>query len=720
MLLRDTIDTFAFGQIDTIEAKKIPKGSASSALNWLNFGDRIELRRGYLLKGTDDGAGKVTSLHVGTKADGTEVLWKSYLRKVKYFSETTLDWVEIGTDILPAIASGEDLSFDNYASLAGNQSFFSSPNSGFYKLMTANPGSYTDLTDASKNFLGRLKIFFNRVILWGRIADQTGIYGSYIDTANYTTVSAEAVATGNGSTAHYTGSLAFRLTSIGDATTQFDITNPSGTTFRYTWDTTGTDPSITAANLPIGFTIVIAAQNFTAANNGAFIVTGSGSNYFEVTNASGVAENNKTIGTGTIKKGNTRTAFGVAIKVGGVVTLTDDYNGNLKDSNQVTRGTINYTTGAYDITFASNIGNAVAITADYQWENSNNNGLGDFTKSSPRTAGQGFVFRQDDGGGKAQSVGLYGDVLYCLHALRTWALAITTTDTSATNLPYRDRVGLPNHRAKVDTGNGIYYIDDTDKTDPQFRLLTLQQLSGLVIPTSISKRVTRKGVLFGIDLSGYEFDNAAMIEWGDFIITACRTSDSLVNNRIFTFNKNTAAFNWHDYYVSCFAIYNGILLAGDSATNNVYELFSGFDDDDSLITSNYYETELSNMEVVEMKKCKKLGLQGLIAPDQSYDVYISTDNGDFTQIGSVEGSGSYVDSNSGVTIGSQMIGQDLMGGGGDGITAYNYETQINLRLDRFERAKLRFVATGIGYVSINQYQWYDIKRKGKKIPRKYR
>ena len=101
---------------------------------------------------------------------------------------------------------------------------------------------------------------------------------------------------------------------IGSATSQFDITNPAGTTFRYTWDTTGTDPAITASSVPVGSYILIGAQNFTAANNGLFVVTGSGANYFEVTNAAGVAENNKTIGTGYIYKNYTK-----VIKIGSTV-----------------------------------------------------------------------------------------------------------------------------------------------------------------------------------------------------------------------------------------------------------------------------------------------------------------------------------------------------------------------------------------------------------------
>jgi len=88
---------------------------------------------------------------------------------------------------------------------------------------------------------------------------------------------------------------------IGDGTTQFDITNPSGDTHRYTYDSTGTDPEI-VTNLDQDDYVYIQAQNFSAGNNGTFKITGVGANYFEVTNSSGVVETNKTIGTGSINK----------------------------------------------------------------------------------------------------------------------------------------------------------------------------------------------------------------------------------------------------------------------------------------------------------------------------------------------------------------------------------------------------------------------------------
>lgn len=86
---------------------------------------------------------------------------------------------------------------------------------------------------------------------------------------------------------------------LGSSTTQFDISNPSGSTFTYTWDTTGTDPDIDA-HMRVGSQVVVAAQNFNAGNNSTFTVTAVTSTSFSVTNASGVVESNKTIGTGSI------------------------------------------------------------------------------------------------------------------------------------------------------------------------------------------------------------------------------------------------------------------------------------------------------------------------------------------------------------------------------------------------------------------------------------
>jgi hypothetical protein len=83
-------------------------------------------------------------------------------------------------------------------------------------------------------------------------------------------------------------------------TSRFDITNTSGSTYRYTWDGTGTNPNITSSNPSTGDLIQIYSNAFNDANNGVFEVTASGTNYFEVTNSIGWAENDKVLGFGYV------------------------------------------------------------------------------------------------------------------------------------------------------------------------------------------------------------------------------------------------------------------------------------------------------------------------------------------------------------------------------------------------------------------------------------
>jgi hypothetical protein len=79
-------------------------------------------------------------------------------------------------------------------------------------------------------------------------------------------------------------------TRYGNDTSRFDVTNPTGTTWRYTWDGAGTNPNINTTNFPTGATVQISrTSTLLSINNcGIFTITGSGTNYFEVTNASGV------------------------------------------------------------------------------------------------------------------------------------------------------------------------------------------------------------------------------------------------------------------------------------------------------------------------------------------------------------------------------------------------------------------------------------------------
>lgn len=80
-----------------------------------------------------------------------------------------------------------------------------------------------------------------------------------------------------------------------DATTQFDVTNPSGNTWRYTYNGTGTAANFLSAGILIGDIVNISAgSTFSAANTGAYKLTGLTNTYFQVTNYTpGVAETGK-------------------------------------------------------------------------------------------------------------------------------------------------------------------------------------------------------------------------------------------------------------------------------------------------------------------------------------------------------------------------------------------------------------------------------------------
>jgi len=97
---------------------------------------------------------------------------------------------------------------------------------------------------------------------------------------------------------------------IGTATTEFDVSNPSGSTYRYSYSG-GYDPLITALTVPLNSSIKIIATNMASGNEGTFTVTASGNNYFEVTNAAGVVESSKSISsTGSISVTSTATTLG--------------------------------------------------------------------------------------------------------------------------------------------------------------------------------------------------------------------------------------------------------------------------------------------------------------------------------------------------------------------------------------------------------------------------
>lgn len=211
-----------FAGLNTVikDTKTLKPGIATDSKNWLTakFGDHIELRRGSALLGQtrEDGAGKITGLGVGVRYDGTQVPFWSRGRKFEYYDAATDDRAEVGSNILPVIADGEDCWFSPYQNLAGSMMYGGSRNGGTFKIPTANPGSAVDQQTGSFNF-GFLRFGQGRAFAGRRKGstagnqDDTGLYLSDIDKAllsSYTQTTGEAYGTGDAVTKTFAHTLA--------------------------------------------------------------------------------------------------------------------------------------------------------------------------------------------------------------------------------------------------------------------------------------------------------------------------------------------------------------------------------------------------------------------------------------------------------------------------------------------------------------------------------
>jgi hypothetical protein len=398
-----------------------------------------------------------------------------------------------------------------------------------------------------------------------------------------------------------------------------------------------------------------------------------------------------------------KTCMYVAIKEAGGEMLTDDRNGNLV-GDQGSSGTINYATGAYDVTFNHSTGGNV--TADYYTEDATSDGPLDFDTSS-LGAGKAKIFRQDDGGA-FMSVLPFLDVEYAFHLLKTWAVTTTIDDTSATNQPYR-AIGIPYPRAAKETPDGILCIDVSNPNDPKVRRLEIGQNTNnlTIVPTSIFD---------AIDLSVHAFDYAVAFRWGDYEIVCCQ---DYVNGMANGFNSvmyvrsvYSHAIDKLDFRASCLDIFDGSLIGGDPISNNVFALFSGFDDDESVIENHWQDGQL-NLGTDNLKRAHFMRVTGLIQKDQLIEVSLVLDDGSPVDVFTIEGDGSYVDQGVNTPIGSYTIGSKVIGGGGEA-TAHPFDVTFPIHTDIFQHISARFEALGIGHAAINSYTYKDARDKGRR------
>lgn len=611
------------------DIKAMEDGYSPDALNWITGTEQdcIILRRGTKILGqTDRGTGKVTGLGVGKLNNGTEVPFFTYGRKAFYYDATSDDSIEISTDLLPAAASGLDVSVERYQNLAGSAVFMTAPNLPGYKIMVANPGSALDqgLTD----YRGYVKFGQSRSLLTARTSsagnkdDKSGLYMSHVDkvsVSSYTLVTGESFGSSGSTSYSHTASAKAAKESIFLAT-------------------------VTA-------TVAAGTETFTDNGNGV---------------------------------------------------LTSNFGGT---------GTINYATGAMSVTFSAVT--TGAVTCSYYRADETSGGVLDFSFTSPtRTAGEGRYFSQFDGGGVLNAVFPLASVFYSFHALKTWQTTIPTDDddtgaTPATNLPFRERMGVSYPYSVYGTSTGIHYVNNANPSLPEvytLRLYTGATAANIAAPELISKQ---------LDLSSYAFDKAVVFQWGIYILVSCQRirngATDADNSRTLIYNQRTGVWDMTDYAATRFAEYNGQLLGGDPYSNNVYVLFSGFDDLAENVT-NYWTSGETNHGIEGQKRTTTMVVDGLIQAPQSIDVALSFDGGDFVTVKTISGTGTYVDSSRSVAVGSQTMGSKDVGGG-DTIYASPFHIEFPMNSDRYEYVRVRLQATGGGYAQVNYYEYKDIRLK---------
>lgn len=403
-----------------------------------------------------------------------------------------------------------------------------------------------------------------------------------------------------------------------------------------------------------------------------------------------------------------RTCFAVVITLTGTGEVyTDDYNGSLSGSLGGT-GTINYTTGVYTLS------NAGVGTATYSWEMTNNHGITDFTFSATRTAGQGNVLRQDEGGDAIQNILNFEGKYYSMKSRSVYEVAISSTapyvDLNATNKVFRRDIGLPYWRACIVTGKGIIFMNTSNLDKPQLTILQKNITGDNLEPVTLANH---------FDFSNYVWDACAMDTFGEFIVFSGRTSDSTINNKLFLYNVRRDTVSILPYGAKTIVHDVGLIYIGDTLTDNVYEILSGFDDDGGTV-ENYWISNDERYGIENLKKVKRLRLKGVISPEQSLEVSVGFDGDRPTLIGTIVGNGAYVDNDASVSIGSNGIGTSIIGGESSTIEGNSFFAELKVPSPKFRKRTIKLQATGIGYVAINMIDDVKINIFQQRLPSKYR
>lgn len=426
------------------------------------------------------------------------------------------------------------------------------------------------------------------------------------------------------------------------------------------------------------------------------------SDVYTTVSAESIGTSGSTNYTGTLAfkaGGSTRVCFGVVF-TDGTQTITFDFAGNATGDGT---GTINFMSGAYNVTFdATTTG---AVTSDYQWEDSNQGGVTDFTKSATRLAGEGFSVRQDSGGDAIQVVVPYEGSYFSFKERSVYQFTLDVEDTNPSNLLIRADVGVSTKNAAVPTSSGIMFMDTGNPSRPFLSILRRNPVGDNFLTEPVFPQ---------FDFSLYSYDDVVLETWDKYLLIAC-AEDTTENDRLLMCDMQGQHVSPIPYGLRTFAKDGGMLYGGDPVSQTTYELFTGFDDMGTLV-QNSYEMGANTYGTKTLKKVKKLRFRGQIDPNQVVSVYMALDGSEYQKVGTIRGDADYVDYSSTSAIGTNLIGAEVIGGD-DTTPVYDFLMEIKLRMPKFRSRKLKFVAEGYGYVAMQMVTDFDIWLFQDKLPK---
>lgn len=190
----------------------------------------------------------------------------------------------------------------------------------------------------------------------------------------------------------------------------------------------------------------------------------------------------------------------------------------------------------------------------------------DFTFSAPRIAGEGDIITAPYGGGNITDIVNFEDsfATFKKYYIELGKYATDSTADIVATTPLKQGYGSINHTIKG--RDDVYFVT----ADKEFTSLSRVQQKDTIPQT------TNIGLIIKRLLDTFDFTKVVGHEFKQRIVFACKQAASdTANNQIIVYNKQNKSFEGIWYLnASQFDIINGKLYAADSATPNVYQLFT--------------------------------------------------------------------------------------------------------------------------------------------------